>query len=809
MAAVIVMSAASAYAQTESARVTGSVVAASGSESFPVPGVTLTLTCGSQTPATDVTDAQGQYHFDNVPAGECTVAAELQGFATAESQVAVNAGQTSNVDLRLTQATLHEEVTVRAAANLISSNPIDTHVSTTNAEMMAVAPLANERFQDALPLIPGVVRGPDGLLNISGLRSNQAGLMFNNADGSDPVTGEDAIELPIDAVSTVQVRGSAFAPEFGLSAGAMTTVETKKAGDAWHVTLNDLEPRVARRGGVFRGVESWTPRATFGGPVIPGKLSILESMQYEYSLTRVFSLPAFQSDTELQSFESYTRADWLPTDRQHVTMSAMFSPRKTLYAGLNTFNAQPVTPNVKNRNSLGSVSDSIITGQQSVLETRASFKQFDATIYPNSGDVPMTVTPDGNIGSYFNNQDRNSQRAEWVTTFTFMPIGPSHLLKVGSGVTYEAFDGTSVNDPVSIQRANGMLSQQTAFVGAGALGEHRWLAQGYAQDSWTIATWFTALYGARFDVDSFTRDTNVAPRGSFTAAITGDGRTVLRGGAGLFYNPIPLNVATFTQQQARLVTSFGADGVSVVASQLYPNVVAGSLHTPRSVDWNLELDREWLTNFFVRVGYQERQNRFEALPDWGALADGSRALVLRTDGQSHYREGQVTARYQFHGTDQVVASYTRSSARGDLNDYNSYFGNIQSPVIYPNSRGPLAWDAPNRFLIWSNVSLPNGFIVFPLFEIRTGFPITNVDQNQNVVGTRNEAGRFPTFMSADLQVSKRFRLFGHNATLGVKIFDITNHYNPRDYWGNIASANFGGFANGVGRSFRGRWIYEF
>jgi hypothetical protein len=184
------------------------------------------------------------------------------------------------------------------------------HVERISAGVMQTAPIASERFQDALPLIPGVVRGPDGLLNINGSRSNQSALMFNDADGTDPVTGEDAIELPIDAVSTVQVRGAAFAPEFGLSAGAVTTVETERAGDAWYVTVNDLEPRVRRRAGEFRGIESWTPRFTFGGPLEKGKLSLLESVQYEYSQTRVFGLPAFESDTRLQSFESYTRLDW-------------------------------------------------------------------------------------------------------------------------------------------------------------------------------------------------------------------------------------------------------------------------------------------------------------------------------------------------------------------------------------------------------------------------------------------------------------------------------------------------------------------
>ena len=115
--------------------------------------------------------------------------------------------------------------------------------------MMETAPIASERFQDALPLIPGVVRGPDGLLNISGTRSNQSALMFNDADGTDPVTGEDAIELPIDAVSVVQVRGAAFAPEFGLSAGAVTTVETQTGGRrlAYHGQRSRAAAAPARR----------------------------------------------------------------------------------------------------------------------------------------------------------------------------------------------------------------------------------------------------------------------------------------------------------------------------------------------------------------------------------------------------------------------------------------------------------------------------------------------------------------------------------------------------------------------------------
>jgi hypothetical protein len=781
-----------------------------GQQPVVVPGVTLSLTCTGMEPRSDTSNELGQFRFADVPPGACSIVAELQGFKSATKAVAVRPRETVDITLSLDVETLHEEVDVTGSIDTVEGRAIAARVERITASVMQTAPIASERFQDALPLIPGVVRGPDGLLNISGTRSNQSALLFNSADGTDPVTGEEAIELPIDAVSAVQVRGAAFAPEFGLSAGAVTTVETERAGDAWHITVNDLDPRPRRRAGEFRGLESWTPRFTFGGPIVEGKVNLLESMQYEYSQTRVFSLPPFQSDTELQSFESYSRVDWTITATHRFTGSALVSPRKTTYAGLNTFNPQDVTPDIKNHNVLGSASEQVVVGDSGVLDTRVSVKQFDSTIYPSQGRGPMVLAPDVNSGSYFNDQQRTGRRVEWLTTYAFTPMGPKHLVKVGTGVTYESLDGVSTSRPVDIVREDGTLSQEITFSGNGLLDRHRTALRGYGQDSWTVSSRLSVQFGARYDYDSFTGDVNVAPRASFTALASGDGRTVIRGGGGAFYDPIPLNVASFVQMQDRATMSFEVDGVTPAGPAVpMRSVVASALHTPRSINWNLELDREWLKHFFVRVGYQQRDERFEPVLNPITPAGGDAVLLLAADGQSRYREGQVTARYQFHGTDQIVASYTRSSAVGNLNDFNSYFGNIENPVIRPDAVGPLPWDAPNRYLFWSNVSLPRGVTVFPVLDVRTGFPLSVVDADRNFVGARDEAGRYPTFVSLDMQVSKRFRLLRHNATIGVKVFNITNHFNPRDYQDNLASADFGAFANGVGRTFRGKWVFEF
>jgi hypothetical protein len=812
LAVAVTMLSANAFAAQEPATLVAGTVSVTGpdGQSLVVPGVTVTLTCGSADARIEISNDQGEFRFAgaSVP-GTCSIVGELQGFKSVTKAVTLTPGTAAEVTLQLGFDTLREEVTVLAKPDEAAGAP-RAAVDRLSADVMQTAPIANERFQDALPLIPGVVRGPDGLLNINGSRSNQAGLMFNSANGTDPVTGEDAIELPIDAVSSVQVRGAAYAPEFGLSAGAVTTVETRKAGDAWHVTLNDLEPRVRRRGGKFYGIESFTPRVTIGGPIVKGKLSLLQSMQYEFSQTPVLSLPPSSRDTKVQGFSSFSRADWTASQTNHFTASAMVSPRKTTYAGLNTFNPQNVTPNIELHNLLGSASDQIIVGGQGVLETRVSVKQFDSTIDPSQGSGPMVLAPDVNAGSYFNNEDRTSRRAEWLTTYSFTPIGPTHLVKVGAGLTHESFDGVSQSRPVDIVRENGTLSQLTTYSGSGELARSRFALQGYAQDTWTTTSRLTLQYGARYDYDSITESLNLAPRASFTALASADGRTVARGGVGVFYNPIALNVASFEQRQTRVVTQFADDGLTPVGSAVVmPNIVWSGLRTPRSVTWNAEVDREWVKNLFVRVGYQQRDNRFDSVIDPMVLSDGTTATVLRTDGSSRYREGQVSARYQFHGADQIVGSYTRSSAFGNLNDFNGFFGNIENPVIRPDARGPLPWDAPNRVLFWSSISLPRGFAVFPVVDVRTGFPISNVDGDRNFVGPRNEAGRYPTFVSIDTQVTKKFRVFGHNATIGLKVFNITDHFNPRDYQSNLASQTFGDFNNSVGRTFRGKWIFEF
>jgi hypothetical protein len=360
---------------------------------------------------------------------------------------------------------------------------------------------------------------------------------------------------------------------------------------------------------------------------------------------------------------------------------------------------------------------------------------------------------------------------------------------------------------VRILRADGTRSQQLDFVGRGQLNRNERQFLAYFQDKWTVNRRLTIDYGVRFDRDNIASENNFAPRLSFAFLPVLDGRTIIRGGIGLFYDNIDLNVGTFTQLQDRVLTRFGPDGQEIIGSPQRQRLTLldSQLRTPRSVNWNIQFDREWLPNLLVRVGYQQRQGRREFVIDPIDDQDQGSILGLANSGSSRYREFEVTTKYKFREHDEFVASYVRSSAIGDLNDFNSYFGNYQNPIIHANERSRLAFDVPNRFLFRGEFHTKYRITLSPVVDLRTGFPYSFIDEDRNFVGPRNRAGRFPTFVSVDLQVLKTVSLPGpfnkYRAHLGLKVFNLTNHFNPRDFQNNLASDSFGAFTNGVGVKF--------
>ena len=784
-------------------------------QSYSVPGASLKLKAPTQT-LDAVSDDEGNYQFTNLSPGDYTLEATVQGFKTASKAITIRAGETSVENIKLEVADVTATVTVTSSTSGQGVQTSETAPAATIKQTdLQTLPLPNEQLLDALPLVPGVIRGPDGQIAMNGARPSQSGMTVNSANVTDPVTGAFAINLPIEAVESAQVLTNPYAAEYGKFTGGVTAVETRSGTNKFSFDAQSFFPRFARRGGKWTGIEAFTPHLAFSGPIKKDKLWFMQSFEYRFVRTPIESLPPDKRDTRLESFDSVSQLDWDINPSNHLTSTFSLFPEKLGYVGLNTFNPQEVTPNYKQRGFFWAVNERRTMSSKAVLESYFSVKKFDADVFPSSGEQAMNFTPNVNTGNFFNRQERRSTRVDVLEVYNFEPpkFAGTHFMKVGIGLTHTSFDGRNTSNTVRVLRRDGTRSEQIDFVGQGALNRNTTEFSSFFEDKWTVNERLTLEYGVRLDRDNIASTNNVAPRLSFAFAPIRDGRTVIRGGIGLFYDQIDLNVATFPQLQERLITRYGADGRQVLGSQLQRLVLQnGEYLTPRSVNWNIELDREWLKNLFVRVGYQQRQGTREYVLDPINSATSGSILSLNNAGKSRYRELQVTTRYTFRH-DELNASYVRSKAIGDLNDFNSYFGNFQNPIIRPNERSLLPYDAPNRFVFWGNFGVKYGITVAPVLDLRNGFPLSNIDEDRNFVGPRNRAGRYPTFASLDMQVLKSLSAPGrfkekYRFRVGLKVFNVTNHFNPRDYQGNLASDDFGGFYNGVGRKYGMKFLIE-
>src|SRR5262249_25406643 len=134
-----------AAAQTSSASVAGAVsVTGPDGQPFVVPGVTLTLTCGSAAPMVEVSNERGGFRSAGRAAGACSLQGELQGFKTTSKDVAVVDGEPAAVMMQLGLDTLHEEVTVSARLDNVEANPIAANVERMTSQVMQIAPIASE-----------------------------------------------------------------------------------------------------------------------------------------------------------------------------------------------------------------------------------------------------------------------------------------------------------------------------------------------------------------------------------------------------------------------------------------------------------------------------------------------------------------------------------------------------------------------------------------------------------------------------------------------------------------------------------------
>jgi len=758
-----------------------------------------------------VSNEVGRYTFSGVLYGRYEIAVTLAGFETVTKRITIETDVTPKVDFQLVPKGQPETITVNAEEPGVDLTSSSGGVPTLNARELKSLIQLNQDFQDALPLLPGVVRGTDGLIRIKGGRTNQANTLVNSASVTDPFTGQAALSLPAVAVESVKVLANPFSPEYGRFSSGVVDVNTRGGTDEWKSLFEDPVPR-------FRwinhqhthGVESASPHLTFAGPLKKGKVYIFQAMGYGYDTVTVPSLPDPNNVRIVEKINTYTQLDWTPSASHRLTAVVALDPQNTGYANINTFNPQPVTANNRQRGYFVSAMDRWILADGGFIQSVFSVKQLDSRVYPATLAGEMVLAPEQNSGSYFGRQQRDTHLCQWSQTLHVRPMERAgrHLLTFGYSYARSSYEGRVGNFPVQVLREDGTLSSRIGY--GDALDSQK--AKGefavFAQDNWQVHRRLTIDLGLRLDHDGLSAEpANIAPRIGFVFAPTHDGRTALRGGFGVFFDKIPINVAIFNRFPAQTITNYAPDGRTVMSGPTtFAHIAPSSLHVPYSLGWTLQFDRELRRNLLVRFGYEDRRVFRDFYVNPFQSPDGSAQLSLLNSGRQNYREFLTMVRWRANERSSVFASYVHSRAEGDLNDYNQFFSNFSYPLIRPNQYGPLTSDAPNRGLFWAVIGLPHKFDFVPILDVHTGFPFSRLDQNWNFIGAENNAGRLPPLLALDtkIQYPVDFKFRGHRIQFraGLTVYNVLNHFNPRDVQQYYASPNYGASYNSIGRLFR-------
>ena len=787
------------------ARISGTVVDTAG---LVLPGVEVTLEAAADgaavgaTPVdrvgvTTTTSGSGQFMFEALAAGTYVVTAKLPEFERGvHPPIRVINGQSVVVRLALIPAAPPEMVTVVGSTG--AGDPIEQDQF--QSDFLRVFQLPSDRFQEALPLLPGVVRDPRGRLSFNGTRPSQSTLLVNGANATDPVTGQFAIELPLSVIDTVEVHAIPYSAEFGRVSGAVADVRTVAGDDEWDLEVGGMVPDPRFRGGTLMGINKATPRMKVSGPIRRGNAWFSQAFSYRFVRSQVKAALPGDYEEIVEGFDAFTQVDLELGDRHTITGTLSVFPTEVENMGIDSLHPALATPDTDSGGWNVAIADELTTGPDTVWQTQLALRRFDVAVRPK-GTGPTQLTPDGLRQNYFNEVDRHSRQFELSTARlqSWRRGTQQHLVKIGAQILATSFEGIDRSNRIDMLGADGRLLKRISFRGSGELDGSDVMTSGYVQDHWQVNSRLALDLGLRYDHDAMLGESHLSPRTAFSLALDPNGRTLIKGGWGLFFDQVFLQVDAFGQFQQRIEQDFnGSVGAPAGPPVVFEHRVDGELEEPTSRVWNIEFDQQLGASVLFRVNYRENRARGRLVVN--RVLDGAgAALALSSTGRLTGREFDATLRWTLPDRGDLYVSFSKIRTRGDLNDFGVLYDTLREPLVLDNERTFQPFEVPNRLLLWGVLALPKGITLTPGVEWRNGFPYTFYDETYTVVGRRN-AAQFPRFLSVDVGVTKQLELFGRQADLGLQFYNLTSHDNPRDVVSNLASPSFGEFRNGVGNT---------
>jgi len=843
-----------------------------------LPGATVVLT-DTETGWTRsvVTDAQGWYRAAALPPGVYEIKAELSGFTTAvRNRVPLALGQELTVNMGLKVAALAETVTVTASSPLVetSSNTLGTSIS---REQLDALPVPGRTFTALAQTAPGVTGVGGGGVNAGGQLDRNNSYRIDGMSNDNDVLASPRGGLSMEAVREYIVIANQFSAEHGEASGAIVSVVTRAGTN-----------NVRGRGFVFHRDESFDAQDPFskaqgsgkapfsqqrfggflGGPIRRDRMHYFGTYEGVPSdRTSVVTSPVVPSaerevPNNTAGNQYFARADDLLNEKHSMFFRYRLDDQKEFNAGVGGLNTIERARDPINRNQDGVLSHTAVLSGRALNELRLQFgRHFADNIIKLPLDSPTINRPSGNFGKANNMpQGRTEDRWEFVNNFSYSIA--AHNMKFG--VDYSKIHVTSffhnntggqftftTDRPFDANDLTTYPTQYTRNIGDPNLVRDNDSIGLFAQDSWRMRSNVTMNYGVRYDHENAFKlatgvedaGLNLAPRLGFAWDPFHDQKTVVRGGGGLYYSKVFLNI-TGNIMLARRFT-----GVTVVnpgfpdpfsrgsvAPQSAPSttVAPADVNTPVTRQLSAGLKRELRAGIAISADYvNSRGSNLYNAPDVNAPDPITgfrpnpaflRITEYQTTGNSWSNALLLGLERRTGLGPQVGISYTLSKQVRDVEDFgfvpqNSYDRAAEKALALNDRRHQIVTN-----VVWA---LPGRFQVGLFSQARSAQPFnvtTGVDNNRDTSPTtdrpdlanpsgdpRNPAtynanftgrvGNLPRnfargtgYFEAHLRVSKFINL--SRARLGrLEVFtealNMTNHVNLARPEGNLRSAAFG------------------
>jgi len=604
-----------ALAQTAELR--GAITDASGGV---LPGVTVTIRHeGTGIERVVVSDELGTFRAPALQPGPYVVQSELQGFGTDSKRVVLTVGQVADLRIALTVGTLSETVQV------VGTSPIK--IETTKADLSAVVsqeqlaelPVLNRGFVGLAQLLPGGAPARTGDarfgINTAFGGTNVRSMYSMQIDGGvmdHPIYGLAIVNVSQDAVQEFRVLRNQFDTEYSRAGTAVVNVVTRSGtntlgGQASYFGRHDAlnaKNAFARTKPPF---DSTRVSGSIGGPIRLNRAFFFGTLEYSrQNSVRILALPTTNPFAAQINgvYGNGNRSRLGQAKVDYNTNSSHSISARYLYANDDIFETYALSENTAlDLNDLSTNWNWMLGG--AMLNTLVvQYMDQDTQRFQLTRDTQV-IRPSFTSGRS-PNLPQGFPRKRYTVNDTFFWSPGRHALKFGVRMAYEDLSynadyfGSGVwqfNTDRPFVRADPTTWPTKFTIGSGpATKNYRNTEWGFfAQDDVRLGD-LTVNLGLRYDFDTNLRSNdfiaslianpqfaglenlvkadrgndlnNVQPRVGFAWDTRGDGRTVVRGGYGLYSGR---NRPWFNIRGDVVSSQFTAEIVTPALLQFYPD----------------------------------------------------------------------------------------------------------------------------------------------------------------------------------------------------------------------------------------------